>query len=71
MAGGVADAEEDRLVLRSRPGESLLAPGIPVDRVELVLEQVGRFLARLTVGVRVRRSRGWCLHNAFRFYLLR
>ena len=46
MAGRVADAQEDGPVLLARPGEGFLAPRIPVHRVVLVLEQVGRFLAR-------------------------
>ncbi|MEX2210501.1 MAG: hypothetical protein WD689_01875 [Gaiellaceae bacterium] len=41
VTGGVADREQDRLVLVARAGESLLAPRIPVDGVVGVLEQVG------------------------------
>ncbi len=40
VAGGVADGEEDRLVLGARLGKRLVAPGEPVDRVARVLEQV-------------------------------
>ena len=50
VAGGVADAEEDRLVLAPRAGEGLLAPGVPVDGVVFVLEKVGAGLARESVG---------------------
>ncbi len=39
------------LFSRARPGESLGAPGEPIDRIMLVLQQVGRFLARQAVGV--------------------
>jgi hypothetical protein len=51
MAGRVADAQKDRLVLRARPGKGLVAPGEPVHGIVRVLEQVGRFLARQAVGV--------------------
>ena len=45
VAGGVADREQDRLVLGARARERLLAPRIPVDRVVGVLPEVGaRFL---------------------------
>ena len=45
VAGRVADREQDRLVLRPRPRERLLAPRVPVDRVVGVLEQVRAGLA--------------------------
>ena len=41
VAGGVADGEQDRLVLGMRAAERLLAPRVPVDRVVRVLEEVG------------------------------
>jgi hypothetical protein len=41
VARRVADREQDRLVLGARPGERLLAPGVPVDRVVGVLPEVG------------------------------
>ena len=59
MAGRVADAQEDRPVLLARLGEGLLAPGIPIHRVVLVLEQVRRFLPRQPVRVG-RRGGGGC-----------
>ena len=40
VAGRVADREQDRAVLLARPRQRLLAPGVPVDRVVAVLEQV-------------------------------
>ncbi len=40
MAGGVADGEEDRLVFGLRLGERVIAPGVPIDRVLGVLEEV-------------------------------
>ncbi len=43
VTGGVADGEEDRLVLGSGPGEGGLAPGIPVHGIFRVLEKVGAF----------------------------
>jgi hypothetical protein len=51
VAGGVADAEEDGFVFLTGAGEGFLAPGIPIHRIVLVLEQVGRFFARQPVGV--------------------
>jgi class 3 adenylate cyclase len=44
VAGGVADREQDRLVLLPRPRERLLAPRVPLDRVLRVLQQVRRGL---------------------------
>ena len=52
MAGRVADAQEDGLVLPVRLGKSFLAPRIPVHRVMLVLKQVRGLLMRQAVGVR-------------------
>ena len=40
VAGGVADAEQDRQVALAGGLERLLAPGIPVNRVVFVLEQI-------------------------------
>ena len=44
VAGGIADREQDRPVLLARASQGLLAPGMPVHRVVLVLEEVGRGL---------------------------
>src|SRR6185437_3476202 len=41
MAGGIADREQDRLVGRLGGGEHAGAPGLPMHRVVLVLQQVG------------------------------
>ena len=72
VAGGVADREEDRLVLGAGAGNRLLAPGVPVDRVVGVLAEVGARFLREAVrhppiilaprGSRARRlrSRSWC-----------
>ena len=49
VAGGIADADKDRLVLPAGAGEGLVAPRIPIHRVMLVLEEVGRFLSRQAV----------------------
>ncbi len=49
MAGAVADGEEDRLVLRRRQGQRFRPPGIPVDQIVLVGEQVGAGLLREAV----------------------
>ena len=51
VAGRVADRQEDRLVLGLRPGECLASPGIPVDRVGRVLEQVRAGLTGQAVGL--------------------
>ncbi len=50
MAGRVADGEEDRPVLPSRPLERLGSPRIPVDRVIGVLEEVGARFVGEAVG---------------------
>src|SRR5581483_2304941 len=57
VTGRVADREEDRPVGLPRPGERLLAPGIPVHRVVLVLEEVGARLAGQAVRPPVRPGR--------------
>ena len=41
VAGGVSDAQENRLVFLPGAGQRLLAPGIPVDRIVCVLEEIG------------------------------
>ena len=51
VAGRVTDAQEDRLLLVARLLERLLAPRIPVDRVVLVLLQVGRWFLGQAIGV--------------------
>jgi hypothetical protein len=57
VAGGVADRDQQRLLLLARAGQRLLAPWVPVDRVVLVLEEVGRSLVREPVHIRVRLTR--------------
>ena len=49
VAGGVADAQQDRLVLALRPFERLGSPRIPVDRVIGVLKKVGARFSGETV----------------------
>ena len=52
VAGGVADGEKDGLILPGGGEKCLLPPGIPVDRVIRVLEQVGGlFPAQAVFGV--------------------
>ena len=41
VAGAVTDAEQDGFVLRARHTEGFLAPGVPVDRVIGMLQEVG------------------------------
>ena len=50
VAGRVADREEDRPILVARPFERLSPPGIPVDRVVGVLEEVRARLSGEAVG---------------------
>src|SRR5262245_47720258 len=41
MAGGIADRQQDGLVLGAGPVESLAAPGKPMDRVVAMLQKIG------------------------------
>jgi hypothetical protein len=50
VAGRVTDGEEDGFLLRARPGEGLLAPREPIDRIVRVLAEVGRLFLRETIG---------------------
>ncbi len=50
VTGGVADREEDRLVLVPGPLERLGSPRVPVDRVVGVLKQVWTRLVREAIG---------------------
>ena len=54
VAGRVADREQQRPVLLARASQRLLAPGVPVHRVVLVLEQVGGGLVCQAIGHVVR-----------------
>ncbi len=56
VASGVADRQEDGLVLGTRFREGLFAPGKPVDRIVGVLEQVGAGFAGEAVGGHGKRS---------------
>src|SRR5436189_267533 len=49
VAGGVPDREQNRLVLVARPPSRLLTPGVPVDRVVRVLQEVRARLGGQTV----------------------
>ena len=57
VAGGVADREQDRLVGALGFGERLRPPRPPIDRIVLVLEQIGTRLVGEAVFVRARRCR--------------
>ena len=50
VTGRVADGEKDWLVGLSRCGERLFAPGIPVDRIGSMLQQIGAGFACKAVG---------------------
>jgi hypothetical protein len=54
VTGGVADRQEDRLILLFGDSESLLPPRIPIHGVVGVLQQVGALLVLKTV-------QGWFL----------
>jgi hypothetical protein len=45
VAGGIADAQKDRLILRAGFFERLWTPGIPIDRIIRVLQQVRRIFS--------------------------
>ncbi len=62
VACGVADAQEDRLVVTLRLLESLGSPRVPVDRICGVLEEVGAGFVRETVR-HVLMSRNLCARN--------
>ncbi len=57
VAGRVADREQDRAVLLARPLQRLGAPGVPVDRVVAVLQQVRAGLLGEPVGHRAQGTR--------------
>src|SRR5204862_3962196 len=61
MTSRIPDAEKYRLIFRASLGESFIPPGIPIDRVMLVLKQIRRFLPR--EAVRVAMDSGWIRHN--------
>ena len=50
VAGGVTDREKNRLVFLAGLVERLLAPRIPIHRIVRVLQQVGTFFVKETVG---------------------
>ena len=52
VAGGIADREQDRLVAALGLGQRRRSPRPPVDRVVLVLEQIGLVSLREAVLVR-------------------
>ena len=54
VAGGIADREQNGLVLATRQRQRRIAPGIPVHRVVRVLAQIRAGLARQTVAVTAR-----------------
>ena len=53
MARGVADREKDRFVVGASPGKRFIAPGIPVDRIVGVLQQIRTALVRETIHTRI------------------
>jgi hypothetical protein len=51
VTGGVADRQQNRLVLRLGVIEHFLTPGLPVDRVVLVLQEIRAGFFAETVGL--------------------
>jgi len=49
VAGAVADAEQDRFVLSPSPRQGLVAPGVPIDRIVRVFQQVRTRLVRQAI----------------------
>src|SRR5437879_8377382 len=49
VTGAVADAEQDRFILLTRPCERLRVPGVPVDRVLRMLQQIRTGLVRQAI----------------------
>ena len=49
MARGVSDAQEDGLFLTPGAGKRLRPPGVPMDGIMLMLEEVRRFFPRETI----------------------
>ena len=56
VAGGIADREQDRLVLAPCPLERFRSPGIPVDRIRRMLLQVRRRFVSEAVRHEARRA---------------
>src|SRR5690606_33694817 len=50
VTGGVANAEQDRFVFGARSRQCLVAPGMPVDRVMSVLQQIRAGLMLQSIG---------------------
>jgi hypothetical protein len=63
VTGGIADREQDRLVLFARARQRGLAPGPPMDRVVLVLQEVGAGFLAEEVSAHARLIRGWPGHD--------
>ncbi|MDC4225991.1 MAG: hypothetical protein MPW15_17510 [Candidatus Manganitrophus sp.] len=53
VAGGVADGEEDRLVLIFGLFKRLLPPGVPIDRIVRMLEEIRAGFVNEAIGVLV------------------
>ena len=50
VAGGIANAQQDRHIALARLGEGLVAPRLPIDRIVHVLPQIRRRLRGEAVG---------------------
>jgi hypothetical protein len=61
VTGGISDREKYWLLLAASLREGLVSPGVPVDRVVLVLEQVGAGLGGEPVGHGVEDNAGAAL----------
>ena len=63
MASRITDTQENGFILAPRFFKRFLAPGIPVYRIELMLQEVRRFFPGQAVGMRMRRGSGVGVHN--------
>ena len=69
VAGGIADGEQDRLLLGLGLGQRLGSPGLPMHGIVLVLQQIrARLLAQPVAGGRG--FRGWVLGHGWKVAIL-
>ena len=50
MAGGIADGQKNRFIIRLSFGEGLIGPGMPVYRIVSMLDEIGAFFIDEVVG---------------------
>ena len=64
MTGGISDAQKDRFPFGAGLGEGLFTPGIPINRIMLMLQEIGGFLSGEPIGVRASDRGGIGCHNS-------